>query len=192
VKSLMPGEHIGGDEYAFATRAYAAGALSFDEVATDHGPRKTHSADEEWAKDLKPDVREAMRRNAWDRDGGINVGSTDGLVMVERQKRSDAEEDYLNALHGAFRPAIARLTETQQLYLHGLMQGRSTRHDADLLGVKQQSVQEGRQTALNALAKVLGASGKDDKPGIRRGLVAGTNFPLTEWLPGFTEGSTNE
>ena len=165
MKSSMPGEH-----------GYV-----------DHGPRKTHSADEAWAKGLAPEVREAMRRNAWDHEGGMNVGNTDGLVMVERQKRSDAEEDYLTALHEVFTPAIQKLSETQQLYLHGLMQGRSTRADADLLGVKQQSVQEGRQTALNALARALGATGRQDKPGIRRGLLAGTNFPLTEWLPGFTE-----
>lgn len=34
---------------------------------TEHGPRKTNSADEDWAKDLDPEVRQAMREHSFDR-----------------------------------------------------------------------------------------------------------------------------
>ena len=177
MKSYMPGEH-----------GY-----------TDHGPRTTvHPAVEAYAKDIAK-VRVRMkngevkklqdpRRYAFDRFGqGRNNAGTTGLVAVERSRRSDAEEDYLSALYEVFHAALERLSPGHRLYLRGLMDGKSTRQHAAEVGITQPAVVQGRQRALEALAKALGAEGLQDRPGIRRGIVRGTNFNITEFLPGFTE-----
>ena len=144
---------------------------------------------------VDPDVAKALearthpKHNTYDQlNPGEDTSSTEGLVLIERSQRSAAEEDYLVALHAVFSGGLGRLTATHQLYLRGIMEGKSTRAHAAELEVSQPAVVQGRKRALDALAKALGAKGLDDRAGIRQGLVRLTNFNLTEWLPGFTEG----
>lgn len=175
MKSYMPGEHDW----------------------TDHGPRTTmHPAVAEYKAPKAVKLRNGSfaaltdpRKYSYDRFGETrNTAGTKGLVQVERSRRSDAEEDYLTALHEVFHNALERLSPTARVYLRGLMEGKSTRDHADELEVSQPAVVQGRKRALHDLAVTLGAEGLDDRSGIRRGIVRGTNFPITEWLPGFTEG----
>lgn len=132
--------------------------------------------------------RTSPKQNTFDALGQpLDRSSTKGLVLVDRSRRSNAEEEYLNALHEVFSAALERLTPQHRLYLRGVMEGKSVRQHADELDVTHPAVVQGRKRALEALAKALGARGLDDRAGIRRGLVRGTNFNLSEWLPGFTE-----
>lgn len=164
---------------------------------TDHGPRITVHPDVQAYKfpkavKLRNGTTAALtdpRKYSYDRYGeGHSGASTTGLVQVERSRRSDAEEDYLTALHEVFHSALERTGPTHRVYLRGFMDGKSTRDHAAELEVSQPAVVQGRKRALDALAKALGAKGLDDRAGIRQGIVRGTNFNITEWLPGFTEG----
>lgn len=165
---------------------------------TDHGPRTTVHPDVQAYKAPKSvknkdgtfQVLRHPKHYSFDRlNEGTNNAGTSGLVLIERSKRSDAEEEYLAALHEVFHNALGRLNPTHRAYLRGAMEGKSTRDHARELDVSQPAVVQGRKRALDALAKALGAKGLEDRPGIRQGIVRGTNFNITEWLPGFTEGA---
>jgi hypothetical protein len=70
MKEYMPDTHVPGDDSAFIVRAYAAGALSFTDIAKDVGPRRRTSFDR-YAGEINPYARAVrLATDSWRDDSG--------------------------------------------------------------------------------------------------------------------------